>query len=672
MKKKIIISVIILVVFALALTAQFFDVFRFLENKAYDSRMKMTSGYLASSEDIAVVLIDQYSLDWGKDIMGWGWPWPREAYGIIVDYFTRADAASVAFDMIYSEPSLYGPEDDIKFGEAMRRNGRVIQTLYRDSSSPVPVKPVAPIAENARAIVSVESTNDADSVARTMRLDSLAGTSLALSDELPDLSEIPKAKNGHMYIRFYNENNLARYVPFSAADIIMSELTFREAEEQNLISINDDSVLDPAQFEGSHIFCGVYAPGLFDICATPISTTYPGVGVHISQADTILMKKYLRDIPIYITIALILAFCIIGALIGNSVKTEVISSFAIKIFILLLVCAAYIFASYALFKPGFILPVTTVLLSAVVSFLTIAIRNYIAEGKEKIFLKTAFQQYLSKTVIDRLIADPSQLKLGGERREITAYFSDVQGFTSISERLSPEDLTNVLNIYLSAMSDIILESGGLIDKYEGDAIIAFWGAPVAQKDHAKRALEAAMKCQEKLNSMQDELMKITKTPVLQRIGLNTGPAIVGNMGSNKRFDYTMLGDTVNLASRLEGQNKQFGTYLMCSKATKESAEANGFKASFRELGNIAVVGKKEGVHVYEPMTTEKFEANKELYSKFEDAKILYERGSFEQAKEAFKAIADKDPAANKYIAKCQVLIDNPPENWDGIIRATEK
>ena len=384
------------------------------------------------------------------------------------------------------------------------------------------------------------------------------------------------------------------------------------------------------------------------------------------------MNKYLRDIPLYFTIALILLFSIIGALIGNSVKTEIISSFALKIFILIVIMAAYLFLSYYAFIPGFILPVTPVLLSTILSFLAVTIRNYIAEGKEKIFLKTAFQQYLSTTVIDRLIADPSQLKLGGERREITAYFSDVQGFTSISERLSPEDLTNVLNIYLSAMSDIILESGGLIDKYEGDAIIAFWGAPVAQKDHAKRALEAAMKCQEKLHSMQDELMKITKTPVLQRIGLNTGPAIVGNMGSNKRFDYTMLGDTVNLASRLEGQNKQFGTYLMCSKATKESAEANGFNASFRELGNIAVVGKKEGVHVYEPMSSEKYQANKELYTAFEDARILYERGSFDKAKLAFSAIAEKDPAAQKYIAKCQALIDNPPENWDGIIRATEK
>lgn len=221
------------------------------------------------------------------------------------------------------------------------------------------------------------------------------------------------------------------------------------------------------------------------------------------------------------------------------------------------------------------------------------------------------------------------------------------------------------------MTDIILAHGGTIDKYEGDAIIAFWGAPTNQADHAKRAVDAALACQKKLREMQDELTKVTGKPFVQRIGLNTGKAVVGNMGSRSRFDYTMMGDTVNLASRLEGINKQFGTYTMCSKATMESAVKNGCEYAFRPISNIAVVGKKEGVQVFVPMPNEEFESSAETRKAYDEAYALFVKGDFAEAKAKFAVNAEDAPSA-KFVEKCDKLIKNPPENWDGILRATEK
>ncbi len=195
--------------------------------------------------------------------------------------------------------------------------------------------------------------------------------------------------------------------------------------------------------------------------------------------------------------------------------------------------------------------------------------NYATEGKQKRFIKNAFRQYLSPDVIEQLIAHPERLKLGGERRTLSIFFSDLQGFTAISEGLDPEALTALLNEYLSAMTDILHEEGGTVDKYVGDAIIAFWNAPLDQPDHAERAARAALRCQEKLSEMRPDFRERIGKDLYMRIGLNTGFAVVGNMGSRSRFDYTVLGDAVNLASRLEGINKQFGTFILSSEALRK-------------------------------------------------------------------------------------------------------
>ena len=648
------------------------------EKKTYDSRMRFSSKRTEISDRISLVLLDQESLDWAKKERGWSWPWPREAYAEMVRYFNRAGASSLAFDMIYSEPSIYGSRDDEAFAKASEDFGKVIQTVYyeneesSDGTYPIPV-----LRNSAAEIGSVSSSLDkSDRVARRNLLHTNAGNkelSLALASlktagveiDSAQIAQIPSAKEGGMYIKYVDD--LARFVPYSAKSILISEAVLEDGNEKET-----EDFIPPEQFKDNFVFFALYAPGLFDVCATPVSSTYPGVGVHACQLNSILNGDYLQDVPDFVPVILILISVLAGFMLAKSVHQEKNSSLALKTFLAVLICFGYAAANYAAFNSGYILPFIIPIFGFVLAYLTAVFEDYLTEGHQKRFIKSAFKHYLSADVIEQLIANPESLHLGGEEKEITAYFSDVQGFTSISENLTPTELTELLNVYLSAMTDIIQDYGGYVDKYEGDAIVAFFGAPVDQKDNAKRAVDAALACQKKLEEMQEELVKVSKKPFIQRIGLNTGKAIVGNMGSKTRFNYTMMGDTVNLASRLEGINKQFGTYTMCSEATMKSALENGSEYAFRPLANIAVVGKKTGVKVFNPMTKEEFERMSEIRKTYDDAYEKFTTGDFEKAKEIFESNAENDQPSAKFVEKCQKMISNPPENWDGILRATEK
>ncbi len=273
-------------------------------------------------------------------------------------------------------------------------------------------------------------------------------------------------------------------------------------------------------------------------------------------------------------------------------------------------------------------------------------------------------------MIDQLIVHPERLKLGGERRELSIFFSDLEGFTGISEGLDPEALTNLLNVYLTAMTDIIHEEGGTVDKYEGDAIIAFWNAPLEQPDHALRCVRAVLRCQAKLAEMRPELRKSMGKDLKMRIGVNTGQAVVGNMGSHSRFDYTMIGDAVNLAARLEGINKQFGTYVLISESTMKKMD-DAFPA--REVSRVAVVGRREPVVVYEPMMPEDInEKSQQIMNKFAEGLKLFYAGDFQQAQNIFSGLVQEDPVARSYVAKCRELIEHPPDNWQGVWVITTK
>ena len=660
------------------------------ENITYDHRMRVSAESVRPSEEIIVVLLDQSSIDWGNKEFGWGWPWKREVYGDIVRFFEMAKAGSVTFDVMFTEPSIYGPEDDKKFAQACKDYGRTVHAIYKNlghfsgwqKEAPLPpisngnefgsdkiLFPIPEISSSAKILGNItDSSSSEDDVIRSVNSYYQYGSYFIPSMGLAALyaagKEMPIPTEEGCYLKY--QLALESYVPYSASQILQSYYAIQKGEEP---------LLEPELFEDTYVFFGFYAPGLFDICSTPVSSVFPGVGVHVTQLDNYLQNSFLKFIPNGFVV-LIVFFMLVLGVVPISVA-ELYHSKHFNVFIatscFVVFGAIYIFLSYKLFFLGYVLPIVLPITSLVLGFVVATVISYRQEGKQRRYLKSIFRQYLSPVIIEDLIAHPEKLVLGGERRRISIFFSDIENFTRISEGLDPMDLTKLLNVYLTSMTDTILEAGGTIDKYEGDAILSFWNAPVHQDCHSILALEAAIRCQEKLVLIRPELKRISGFDVNMRIGINTGYAVVGNMGSTSRFDYTMTGDAVNLASRLEGLNKQFGTYCMCSEFTKEDATKNGCKLYFRELARAVVVGKTEAVTVYEPMTAEKYLSKKILLEKFNQGLQLFYLGDFIKAKEIFEEIQEEDSPAKKYVEKCLEYVKNPPvKPWTGEWVATTK
>jgi len=382
------------------------------------------------------------------------------------------------------------------------------------------------------------------------------------------------------------------------------------------------------------------------------------VEIQATLLDNFLSGDFMRRSSRWLTIIIVFSLTLTCA-----ISASVFSSPEGSVTVGLIFFSLPVFVSFGLYLYGLWLPLVVQETSAAFTIALALIVNYATEGKQKRFIKNAFQQYLSPAVIEQLIEHPERLTLGGERRVLSIFFSDLQGFTSISEGLDPKELTALLNDYLSAMTNIIHEENGTVDKYEGDAIIAFWNAPLEVPEHAVRAVRAAIRCQEVLAQMRPGFKERIGKEMFMRIGINTGAVVVGNLGSHTRFDYTMIGDAVNIAARLEGANKQFGTYTMISQFTLDMM---GDIFTKRELARIAVVGRREPVVVYEPMTSEGYETRKDILETFSQGLQLFYEGAFSQALEIFSTLQEVDPPAAAYAKKCRAIMEAPPDDWQGV------
>lgn len=677
-----------------------------LERPLWDWRVRTLAHPGAATQQVCTIMIDQSSLDDARDIFGIGWPWPRQVYAYVLDFCKRAGAKAVVFDMVFTEHSVAGVSDDELFGEAISRGLPFVtaltmgQTLGTATQWPAtaaypfppadPIRGISPerfaasvqprasfpipeVASNATLLGNVVSSPDADAVFRKVppfqvfdnRLVPNLGLAAALaihtnsairleSDALViGTGRIPLDRQGQAILRFRGGSQT--HAAYSAAAILQSEARLQEGGEPRI---------DPALLKDKYVLLGVSAPGLMDLKPTPVGKTYPGVEVHATFLDNFLSNDFIREFPAWAASLLML---LIGILAGGVVRGSKSSSIAATAFPFFMALSAG--AGFIAYPFGFWLPVAPLLAAALFSMITAVIVNYAVEGRQKRFIKGAFKQYLSPLVIEKLLENPNRLTLGGEEKILSIFFSDVQGFTSISEKLTPSELTGLLNEYLTAMTDIIHQSGGTIDKYEGDAIIAFWNAPLEQEDHAARAVRAALMCQKKLSEMRADLKERYRSELFVRIGINTGPVVVGNMGSNQRFDYTFLGDAGNLAARLEGINKQFRTFLLISGNTLTAA-LGVFPA--REISRVRVVGKATPITIYEPFLPETADARREPLAAFEAALQAYYRGNFAEAQHAFEPLAANDPVAAIYAKRCATLADTPPPDWDGIWNITEK
>ncbi|BCS87994.1 CHASE2 domain-containing protein [Pseudodesulfovibrio sediminis] len=682
---------------ALAIGALSLNLLESLEAVTFDLRARVLSRPGISTDDIRIILLDQKSLDWSKEQFGLGWPWPRQAYVPLVDFCREAGVAALAFDVVFTEPSVYGVNDDAALADAFKKMGRVTLAAdfaRKDGSAtawpdyiPAPLFPLAgdttlytspvatfPIQDLAVGITGVGNVNvspDADTIYRRIPLlikfDDRYAPSLPLSAALMaeplsitlaptsvtiGSTPIPVTNKGEAILNYRGKN---AYKAYSAASIMESGMRMADGQE-SLVDLND--------FTGKYVFFGFSATGLFDLRPTPLGGVSPGVLINATALDNMLSGDFMYPMELRVDILTTILFALLAGLSVTLFRNLWLTIAASGVTLALPVGFAMGTYYYGIWSG-----MAVQLASCFTALFLAGAIKYATEGRQKRFIKSAFKQYLSPKVIDQLLANPDKLTLGGERRELTIFFSDLEGFTSISEGLNPEELTSVLNDYLTAMTNIIQSTGGTVDKYEGDAIIAFWNAPVDQPDHALRGVCAALDCQQKLAEMRPELFKRTGKSFHMRIGLNTGPAVVGNLGSHDRFDYTMLGDSVNLAARLESVNKQFATYTMISRATLEQLHG---KVPVRELSCLRVVGKDQAVVVYEPMTEKDYEEKKEVLHIFSRGLEHFYAGDFEKGRETFASIAEKDPAASRYEAKCRMLAKNPPSLWDGVWSMTSK
>ncbi len=664
-----------------------------------------------ATEDIKLILLDQGSLDWAVQEMGLSWPWPREVYAPIIQFASRGGARAVAFDVLYTEHSGFGVADDEVLGEAIKDGPPFTPAVFLgegigrftawpdyvpdralpiagltdwlaaqprdDVVMPRATFPIPEVAEPSTLVADVKGHSDVDGIIRRGALfrvfDDRAVPALGLAAYLAAYYEehdghwpnmqiaegrlqigsrrIPIDANGRAIFRYRGPSGT--HQAFSVAQIIQSELRL-QAGEQPTVS--------PTVFENAYVFLGFSAPGLLDLRPTPLSPVTPGVEVHTTMLDNFLAQDFARPLAR----RSVLGFSWLWAVLATTVLLWAGKAWRATLAFVLFMSGPWI-AGFVLYDFHIWWPIMPSSMTLLLSMIGGVVVSYALEGRQKVFIKGAFKHYLSPAVIEQIMRDPDQLKLGGERRTLSIFFSDLAGFSAISEKLPPQELTQLLNDYLTDMTSIILEEGGTLDKYEGDAIIAFWNAPLEQPDHALRAARTALRCQRKLAERRPAFKARTGVDLYMRVGVNTGDVVVGNMGSHDRFDYTVLGDAANLASRLEGANKAFGTATMVAESTWQGAQ-DGLVG--REIGHITVVGRKTPVRVYEvlglagetpPIDPDAFAAALQLCVQAEWA----------EAADAFAAWPD-DPLAQTYLRKCRALADEPDGHWDAVWNLTEK
>jgi adenylate cyclase len=478
---------------------------------------------------------------------------------------------------------------------------------------------------------------------------------------------IPATKLGYIDLNFKGPRETFPYI--SALDV--------------LLAVQGDDPATTARvksaLEGKEVFFGVSAIGLYDMRAFPFDSNTPGVEGHATALNNLLSMDSLKSASSIKKDWLPLTLIILIGLLFSILFSALEAVPGLLLFLGFVIGFQYIDIIY-LFKHNNInLPTALIYLETFTIFALILSIRYIIEERKKKNIKAAFSHYLAPSVVDMVLKDPSKLAVGGERRELTILFSDLRGFTTISEGMDPKTLSQFLNEYLTSMTDCVFENEGTLDKYIGDAVMAFWGAPIYQDDHILRACTAACLMQKKLAAIAPDFKQRYNIDVGMGVGVNSGTVSVGNMGSQKIFEYTVLGDHVNLASRLEGLTRIYGVGVLSTKNTMEILEQkHPGKINYRVLDSVKVKGKRVATDLVE-LSLDPF--SKEADELFQQSRKLFMSRNWDEAKKSFEQSNRiyyrdhglEDPVANMYINRCEYYKTHPPvENWDGSIEMKEK
>lgn len=681
------ISLTSLLLSALTLT----PLFSTFELKGYDLLSRILNQEKGSS-DIVIVQVDQQSLDsLAADSVTW--PWPRQIYAPIFERLSQADAVFV--DINFSEPSSYGNEDDLILADAIKRAGNVTLPVFATAnkralddsglafldriqvrsaalpeySQPFAITPLAPLALAARGGGNVMIKPDRDGVYRRLPLFSQAAD-----------RTLPHFVLGYLLekrILTIDQGRLLRNsaeLPLDRGALLVrfprGKEPYRTVPAMDMISDAGAAKYPVSFFKGKKVFLGLTAAGLFDHKPTAVSAVTSGVSVHAATLDALLHGSYLKRIP---DVLVLLFMALITVIVCGFVLTH--SSMLANLVLVLALSLAAAGLPALLFTRGWYLALIPSLSSLLISFAAASICSYATEGRERRFVRRAFSQYMDETVVAHLLKNPELIKPGGQRRRVTVFFADIAGFTSIAEQFPPEETALMLHDVLNAVSEEVISNHGVIDKYIGDCVMAFWGAPLESSQAACDACRAALASLDALVQVNAGFATRGLGAISMRVGLHTGDAIVGNLGSDRLFDFTVVGDTVNLASRLESANKYFSTRIMLSEETLREA-GPGFVV--RELGLIAVKGKLQPVRIYELLARQE-DAPQELVSRAAEygrAMELFYGREWQAARDLFEGILQQEPQdgpAALQRERCRDLLESSPltDDWN-VIHMKEK
>ena len=480
---------------------------------------------------------------------------------------------------------------------------------------------------------------------------------------------IPVSPLGVMEVNFRGPGRTFQYV--SALDILSDEDQIQIEANRAIASVSKKELLKDA-----YVLIGISALGVFDMRAFPFDSIVPGVEGHAFILDNLLSDDPIRPATGATSVCIFLLMTV-GAIFFAYLAQRLESIPALLLFIFTFSGVAafdqkVLFANNINWNTGFFYAEI-----AFIFALTIAIK-YVLEERNKKFIRGAFSKYVAPAIVDSILKDPSKLSVGGERKELTICFTDIRGFTTFSEKMDPKRLAQFLNDYLGLMTDIVFDHEGTLDKYIGDAVMAFWGAPLDQPKHAANACKAAVRMLQTLAENYERFKTQYDVEVKVGIGVNSGPVNVGNMGSDRIFEYTVIGDHVNLASRLEGLTKYYGVGIVTTRFTLDMIKQAGeTPLPNRTLDSVKVKGKKSAVELIQVFHTD---MNAEGLKLFEEARELYIRKQWDEAISKFMAASEKlktgdhnDGPSEMYVDRCKEFKKNPPEaDWDGSWEMTSK
>jgi len=687
---------------------------------------KITDQFLAlrgplSLEDSPVVIVE-ISQEADEEIP-FQFPWPRNLYARLIENLNKAGAKVIAIDVLFDQPGQ-NPANDSLFAESIRKHGNVILIggfrVARDySDDGIIIDKTTRVMPNSilydamnHPVGIVDMKKDADGFIRDYplmaefmgeSLFSLAVQTLLVSENISRNAvindpgvfragrfNIPKNKNGMMYIQYYGGY---RSFPYHGFEKVIDDEEFETKTEIEAFEVNEFSdpeygLLSRDVFRDKIVLVGATMPELQDFHLVPVKESggeplMAGVEVHANALQTILDQNFLTDVPGYLIWALTL---VIALLIPYVVQRSGIRGgfFVMIISIAGILAAGYILLIHAGLVAGLMPPVLAVLFA----YLGANVRNYMIEQREKQRITSMFSSYVSPELVTRLLENESRLELAGETRVLTVLFSDIANFSRMSETMEAEKVVVFMNRYLDLMTRLVTEESGTLDKYIGDAVMAFYGAPVTLKTHAARACRSALR-------MQQSSIELSKSSFLKeelssdfslhtRIGINTGEMVVGNMGSKQRFNYTVMGDNVNIGARCETACKEFGVGIIVTKNTKREADNGEFV--FRCLGKLRVKGRREPVDVYHLVnfanemnlhlieTVELFNRGIEAYlaKNWKEAGVIFRETAKSERNLNVPYFHDLNPSVF-YLKRCRHLIAYPPDgNWDGAIEQKVK